>query len=141
MCDLELNDPIPDDETIAEGNSCKCNQGKEDGKERSQRVKGPVGARRNNVFLGEHLQHIGHAVKHSEEPKPEDLSAIGPDAILYERGLLPFHPRMEPCQVQSRKKDDSGQSRLYDQDFHHLAIAPAVSFAAGTSTPRVPMVS
>src|SRR5262247_2917256 len=110
MCDLQLDDPIPDDETIAEWNSSECNKRKEDGKERSQRVKSPVGARRYDVFLGEHLQHIGHAVKHSEEPKPEDLSAIGADAILYQRGLLPLHPRMEPCQVQSRKKDNPRQS-------------------------------
>src|SRR2546426_10432033 len=89
---------------------------------------------RDDILLAEHLDHIGDAVERSQQPKAEDVGAVGPDAVLDECGLLPLHPGMKPRQVQSREKDDAGERHFDEQHLHH-------GFTAVTLTPCAPIVS
>ena len=77
--------------------------------------------------LGEHLHRVGHTVEQSQRPKPEDRGTVGPDPVLDERGLLPFHPGVEPCQVQHREENEARQDELDDQVFHHGAAASVLA--------------
>ena len=62
-----------------------------------------------------------------QRPKPEDRGTVGPDPVLDERGLLPFHPGVEPCQVQHREENEARQDELDDHVFHHGAAASVLA--------------
>jgi hypothetical protein len=66
--DLELDDAIAQDESIAERDPGKGDERDKDREEGGQRMEGAVCAGRNDVFLGEHLDGVG---KGWNRPIPE----------------------------------------------------------------------
>ena len=82
-------------------------------------MQGLVCLDRNNVLLGKHLDRVRDAVEQPQQPKPEDVGAVGTDPVLDQRRLLSFHPRIQPGKVQDREKHDPGQRGLDKQNFDH----------------------
>ena len=81
--------------------------------------------------LVEHLHRVGQTVEQSQQPKPEDGGAVGPDPVLDERGLLPLHPGVEPRHVQHREENKARQDELDDHVFYHGATVPALAPESG----------
>lgn len=81
-------------------------------------MKEPPGKFWREIFLKKHFYGIGEGLEKADHPKFPDIGTIGPDPVLDNRALFPFHP----CQIQGdQKKPDQCADNFnqYDNPITH----------------------
>jgi len=101
--DFEVSDP----KEVTERDRRKGGKRKGHRKKGGEGVEESIAAVRDIIFLREHFNRIRQGMKKPEGPNPKDRSAVRPNPILNDGGLLTLKPRMEGREIDHGKKHDT----------------------------------
>ncbi len=132
---LQIDRATADHQHVAERHRRERDEHGKDRQEGAEQVQELVGARRDDVLLGEHLDRVGdQRVDDAEverQEATEDVGAVGADAVLDERAALALDPEQHDAQVEHHQQHRRATSRPLSRRQPTPVTCPRIPIAIG----------